>query len=459
MKKTIVFPLILFSIFNCHLSFADSLQVYFNHNKDHHYQDPYYKRNRIGDNLENVLLDAINNAKKSISIAVYELDLPNVARALAQKKLGGIVIKIVLENTNSKLWRPLNADELNKLDEHALGKYKEFFAFTDSNHDGIVSEHEITHTDSLHVLKDNNIAWIDDTSDGSQGSGLMHHKFMIVDGSLLITGSANFTRSCIHGDFLNPNSKGNANSMLRIENKEIIDLFQNEFDELWINHHFGLKKQYRGPHTFQINDSTITVQFSPTSKKYGWPASTNGLIVKQFDSAKSSSDLALFVFSEQKIVDAIQAAHEQGMENRTLIDPNFATRYYSELLDILGIQMRNSKCSYEEGNNSWIHPALQSGFALLDKGDVLHHKFAVIDHHKTITGSHNWSASANLQNDEALLIIDDIKIANEYSKEFENLIQYSVLGIPAWLTRKISDLNQKCNRQDTSHVSNILSDR
>jgi phosphatidylserine/phosphatidylglycerophosphate/cardiolipin synthase-like enzyme len=75
---------------------------------------------------------------------------------------------------------------------------------------------------------------------------------------------------------------------------------------------------------------------------------------------------------------------------------------------------------------------------------VLHHKFAVIDHRKVIVGSHNWSDSANKQNDEALFVINDLEIANSYSLEFENLFSNSVLGTPAWLTKKISDLNKKC---------------
>jgi phosphatidylserine/phosphatidylglycerophosphate/cardiolipin synthase-like enzyme len=442
-KKNIFAALVMF-YFGMNSALADSIQTYFNHNQNKSYTDPYYQRSRVGDNLEDILLNAISSAQSTISLAVYQLDLPLVAEALVAKKRQGVDIKIILENTNAKVWQQLSPEEIAKQDEHGLIKYKDFLAFADLNKDGSVNRDEQLKADSILILQTGGISWIDDTSDGSKGSGLMHHKFMIVDGKILVTGTANFTRSCVHGDFLQLNSKGNANSILKIESKSIIDFFQAEFDEMYISHRFGVKKSYRGSREFKVNGSLVKIQFSPTAKKYGWENSTNGLIAEQLSSAKKSSDAALFVFSEQKIVDAMQSSHEKGMNSRTLIDPSFATRYYSELLDILGVEMKSPTCKIEPDNNPWLHPSTESGFALLDQGDVLHHKFAVIDQHKVIVGSHNWSDSANKQNDEALFVIDDVDIAKKYTFEFETLIKKSVLGVPAWLSKKISALDQQC---------------
>lgn len=55
---------------------------------------------------------------------------------------------------------------------------------------------------------------------------------------------------------------------------------------------------------------------------------------------------------------------------------------------------------------------------------ILHHKFAVVDNNKqeldplVITGSHNWSNSANEINDENTLIIHNEDIANQYYQNF-----------------------------------------
>ena len=430
-------------LFSTH-AWADSIQAYFNHNKNNSYTDPYYQRTRLGDNLEKVLLDAIDQAQKTISIAVYELDLPLVAKALVKKNKLGLQINVVVDNSNSKVWAQLGPEEIDRLNFHSLRKYNGFVAFADTNKDGQVSLAEQVQADSLLILKEGGINWIDDTADGGKGTGLMHHKMMIIDDQILITGSANFTKSCVHGDFLSPESKGNANSLLRIENKQIINHFQNEFNEMWLDHRFGVKKSFRGSQIFKVNGIAVAVQFSPTTKKKNWNESTNGLIAKQLAGAKYNSDLALFVFSEQKIVDALKSANDQGMKNRTLIEPEFATKFDSELLDILGVQLKNSKCQYEVNNQPWSPANLSAGYPDLDIGDVLHHKFAVIDQEKVIVGSHNWSDAANTQNDEALLVIQDPLLANQYTQEFETIYAKATLGISPFIAKKISDQETAC---------------
>ena len=60
-----------------------------------------------------------------------------------------------------------------------------------------------------------------------------------------------------------------------------------------------------------------------------------------------------------------------------------------------------------------------------DGGDLLHHKFIVIDAGKpdsdpiVITGSHNWTSAADDNNDENTLIIHSSEIASKYLSEFQ----------------------------------------
>jgi phosphatidylserine/phosphatidylglycerophosphate/cardiolipin synthase-like enzyme len=57
---------------------------------------------------------------------------------------------------------------------------------------------------------------------------------------------------------------------------------------------------------------------------------------------------------------------------------------------MLGVSLAN-KCEYEANNRPWQSPVATVGIPQLPKGDVLHHKFGVVDGQTVITGSHNWS--------------------------------------------------------------------
>ncbi len=423
------------------------IQVYFNHNysKGADYIEPYRKIKRMGDNLEQIIIEQINSATSTIDLAVQELNLPKIAQALVVRHQAGVKVRIILENTYS---RPLS--QLNPNNDREINRYHEFVTLADTNKDKILSKAEINQNDALVILKNAGIPIIDDTDDGSKGSGLMHHKFLVIDNQKVITGSANFTFSGIHGDFNQPETRGNANHILVINSQQLANIFTQEFNYMWgdgvggrLNSKFGLKKPFRGPKTLIIGDSTVTVKFSPTSRQKSWHQTTNGLIGETLKQAFNSVDLALFVFSDQAIADILQHSHHQGVIIRALIDRNFAFQSYSEGLDLLGVALTN-KCKYEKNNNPWLVPIQTVGVPNFVSGDKLHHKFAIVDKIKVITGSHNWSASANYQNDENLLIIQNLTVTAHFVREFEHIYQDSILGTPAYVDKKIQANKSQC---------------
>jgi competence ComEA-like helix-hairpin-helix protein len=300
------------------------------------------------------------------------------------------------------------------------------------------------------VLNNAKIPIIDDREDGSKGSGLMHHKFVIIDGKILIVTSANFTLSDIHGDITKPETRGNANNLLYIKNAEMADIFTEEFNEMWgdgmggkLDSKFGINKSFRQPQTVTVGNTALTVRFSPNSQTVLWQDSSNGLIGNTLNRALNSVDLALFVFSEQNLANILQARHQRGVSVRALIDPEFAFRNYSEGLDLSGVALAN-KCQYEADNNPWKDPIDTVGVPQLQQGDKLHHKFGIVDRSTIIAGSHNWSAAANYQNDETLLILKNPAIASHYEREFERLYSNSNLGIPITIKEKIDRQIEEC---------------
>lgn len=426
------------------------VQVYFNHSQDAEYKEPYRQKTRLGDDLEKQIVAAISQAKSTVDVAVQELRLPKVAQALIDRHKAGVKVRVILENTYSRPWSSLTTAEISKLGKRKRERYQEFRQFVDINQDNQLSPEEINQRDGLAMLKNAQISWLDDTADGSQGSSLMHHKFVIVDNHTVIITSANFTLSDTYGDFANSRSLGNANNLLLINSPKLAALFTQEFNIMWgdglagkPDSLFGVKKPFRAPKTITVGDSKITVQFSPSSSTQPWSKSSNGLIGKTLASASKSIDMALFVFSEQRLANILETRHQQNVQIRALIDSQFAYRPYSEALDMMGFALSH-KCKSEVDNHPWKNPITTVGVPTLPKGDLLHHKFAVIDHHTVITGSHNWSAAANNGNDETLIIIKNPKVTAHYQREFARLYQKIKPGLPPKIQAKIKSEQTQC---------------
>lgn len=434
-------------IFHVNSWASSSIESYFNYNQAQSYEEPYRNITRPGDNLEQVILNQIYSAKKSIYLAVQELRLPLVARALVEKYQQGIDVRVVLEhdyNYNVLGQRDSGGDQ----NEYEASKLAELRAFVDLNQNGWFEKEELLKRDAIYILQDAQIPLMDDTADMSAGSGLMHHKFMIVDGVRTIVSTANFTMSCIHGDFTDSESRGNPNSMIVITSTSAAKIFLEEFYQLWGNGrrgNFGLNKTYRGPQKIKIRNTELTIQFSPTSRRFNWAESVNGLIADEISKAEVSVHSALFAFSDQNLANAMHGVHAKGASIGVIVEPKFAFRDYSELLDLMGLQMLGPSCSYEPDNNPWAFPAETAAMAIPNRGDVLHHKFAVIDGHTTIMGSQNWSDSANHVNDETLIVIKHKKISDNYTKEYERVKKSARIGPPKWLKQSIKQREKDCS--------------
>ncbi|MGB3533248.1 MAG: DUF655 domain-containing protein [Microcoleaceae cyanobacterium] len=438
------------------------IQVYFNQSMAAVYSDPYRNQPRLGDDLEQIIVDTIAAAESRVDVAVQELRLPKIAQALAERHQAGVKVRVILENNYSRPWSDFTEREIQQFSEREKSRYSAFFQLADINQDGNLSQTEIQQRDALLILFNSEIPWIDDTADGSKGTGLMHHKFVVVDDKTVIMSSANFTLSGIHGDFNQPGSRGNANHILLINNPKLAAIFTAEFNQLWgdgvggeTDSLFGLQKTVRSVEALNIGESQVKVQFSPISKTQPWENSSNGLINSILNTANQSVDFALFVFSEQELANSLEDISQQQVTIRGLIDPSFAYRYYSEGLDMMGISLGH-QCQYETDNRPWKQPLSTIGIPNLPPGDKLHHKFGIIDNKTIITGSHNWSIAANHTNDETVFIVKNPIVAAHFNREFDRLYQTASLGIPSWLEKKIATQLEECNGTITTTSSIVL---
>ena len=98
----------------------------------------------------------------------------------------------------------------------------------------------------------------------------MHHKFLVIDQTTVIAGSANLTSSGLHADAGRTSSRGNVNHLLRFYSPELALLFRNEFTEMWgdgpdgeLDSRFGLQKASGSVQTVQVGNIRVDMLFPP----------------------------------------------------------------------------------------------------------------------------------------------------------------------------------------------------
>jgi phosphatidylserine/phosphatidylglycerophosphate/cardiolipin synthase-like enzyme len=128
---------------------------------------------------------------------------------------------------------------------------------------------------------------------------------------------------------------------------------------------------------------------------------TTTAIAEAIESTEYDLEFALLLITNNLLADAIVDAANLFVQPRGLVnDVNGTGSDFQYLVD--------------QGINVISH----EGFG------QLHHKYGIIDHSQpdadpiVITGSHNWTSSAESVNDENTLIIHDATIANLFHQEF-----------------------------------------
>jgi phosphatidylserine/phosphatidylglycerophosphate/cardiolipin synthase-like enzyme len=428
------------------LPLPEGIEVAFNHRESSRYRSPVHAETRNGDNLEALLLSAINAAQSEVLVAVQELSLPALAEALALQHRRGIRVKVVLENTYSTAW---SAQHEAELDPHQRQRHRLLQALADHNRDGQLSLEEMQQGDAVAILQRAGVPWIDDTADGSKGSGLMHSKYVVVDRRVVITGSANFTASGIHGDAGDRRTRGNVNHLIQLESPELAARFAADFEQMWgdgpggnPDSRFGLAKQAGPVSRVMVGQTPVEVLFAPHRRSD--PNHGLALIDSTLAQAQNSLDLALFVFSAQSLTETIAALQQRGVRLRLLADPGFASRSFSEVLDLLGVALADHHCKLEADNQPLKQAAEGVGIPRLARGDKLHHKLAIVDARTVITGSFNWSPSAAHQNDEVLMVIHSPQLAAHFTREMDRLWKGAELGINPRLERKLQENRRRC---------------
>jgi phosphatidylserine/phosphatidylglycerophosphate/cardiolipin synthase-like enzyme len=219
--------------------------------------------------------------------------------------------------------------------------------------------------------------------DGGRSSGLMHNKIVIIDKRILYTGSWNIS--------YNDTIKNN-NNILRITNRNLIENYQAKFDEGFVGNMFGRRADLKTAKT-QLTIDGVMVE------NYFSPADTVvPLLVQEVKNARRSIQFMVFTFTHADIRDAIIERAKLGVQVEGVIEARGASQGALPGFFCAGLPIKT------DGN-----------------GNTMHHKVMIIDKEVVITGSFNFTKSANDNNDENIIIIRSKAVAQAYLDEFAKM--------------------------------------
>lgn len=309
---------------------------------------------------DDTLVNYINRAEKSIDMAVYNISESGVADivgALNNAYQRGVDVRVITCGSN-------NTQVLDDLNSN------------------------------IHTLE----------RPDENDYGIMHNKFLAIDAhhsnpdkAFVWTGSTNLTSTNINHD---------ANSILIIQDQSLAKAYSLEFEEMWgstgnvpdaDNARFGAAKTDNTPHEFIIGGSRVESYFSPSDN-------TNGQIINSIESADQNLSIKTMLITRSDLAYAIENAYNEGISTNMLTDnassnSDFVEELLSEALTV-----------------HYVHDDLVDG--------MMHTKTMIADEGApdsdplVLTGSHNWSNSANEENDENTLIIHNDTIANLFFQSF-----------------------------------------
>jgi len=123
-------------------------------------------------------------------------------------------------------------------------------------------------------------------------------------------------------------------------------------------------------------------------------------IIKSINQAEAFINIAMYIFTDRDIALPLVKAQERGVKVRLYLDQEQTVYLYSQSRFLVqkGINTRISSNNY-----------------------IMHNKFVIIDNCILLTGSYNWTFSANHRNDENLMVIDDPDVISRFQNYFEKL--------------------------------------
>ena len=303
--------------------------------------------------LDDALVDLIDASTTSVDLALYEFDLPEVVAAVEDAWDRGVDVRMVGDG-----------DEVHDAGYLAL----------EAAGIPIVSRRA--------------------------GDRIMHHKFAVVDGQAVWTGSTNLSHNGIYR---------NDNHAIIVHSTDMADSYTHELEQMF-GGEFGRGKTATSDRSLSLADGQLSWHFSPTHDPID-------VVVDAIDNADHQVAFMVFSFTHADVADALQRAVARGVEVVGIFDESQANGAWSvdEALAAAGVPV------LIDGNGN------SSGFS----GGKLHHKVLIVDPGTpaaaVVSGSMNWSNAGTSDNDENLVLIESPSLAEPMMEHFCTLMEVATV--------------------------------
>lgn len=180
---------------------------------------------------------------------------------------------------------------------------------------------------------------------------------------------------------------------------------------------FFLKEFYKPKPTI------CNVYFFPNAKNEKY-------LIEMLRTCKKSLNVAIFSITRDNFAKAIIEVFKKGIDVKIIADDECVKNYGS---DVYKLAAAGIPCKTD--SNAQFH---------------MHNKYAIIDESVIITGSFNWTTQAINNNQENLFFYEDKQIAEQYSKEFNNLWNTFTSVIDKEMALRQIELEKKNKKTNTN---------
>jgi phosphatidylserine/phosphatidylglycerophosphate/cardiolipin synthase-like enzyme len=189
----------------------------------------------------------------------------------------------------------------------------------------------------------------------------------------------------------------NNNNLIRIRSSRLAEDYTTEFEEMFTSDKFGPSSPANTPYPSLIVEGThLEVYFSPDDG-----VATH--LVELINGAQQSIYFLAYSFTSNDIAEAMLSRARHGVAVSGVFEESQVNS--------------NEGDEYDRLRKSGLDVRLDSN------PQNMHHKVILIDGQIVITGSYNFSASAELKNDENVIVIYNPQIVALFMGEYNNIFK------------------------------------